>query len=296
MRILVTGALGYIGSELINRLRKQTHSEIVAVDNDIDSIKSRLGYILKAPNITFINADITDYKQVLAIPKVDIIVHLASVVGYISCGETPELAYQTNVVGTANITALNRPIIFTSTGSVYGKIGDLCDETVEPNPQSLYAETKIKAEQAVKQGSHLILRPATAFGLSFKVRHDLLVHTLIRDAISNKKIDLYQPTVCRSFYSVQKLAQLLEYAIFNYAKFENKTINVGCASGNIQKIEICNIIRQYINFELNIVSGEDLDSRDYNVMYTRLKNLWPSYDEQFSAHIPKIVEYYKAWH
>jgi nucleoside-diphosphate-sugar epimerase len=296
MKILITGALGYIGTELLYRLGKQTHSEIIAVDNNIDSIKSRLGFVLQYPNIKFINADITDYDQVQQLPKADIIVHLAAVVGYITCGETPELANLTNIVGTRNIASLNTPTIFLSTGSVYGKIGDTCDENVTLNPQTLYAETKVKGEEIIRQIQHTILRPATAFGLSFKVRHDLLVHNLMQDAIYKKHIKLYQPEARRSFYSVQKIAELIEYISFNYSKFDGVTFNVGCESGNVTKRSICNLISKHVTYELEIIDGEDLDSRDYNVKYEKLQNLWDNYNEDFESHIFKIAEYYKSWH
>jgi nucleoside-diphosphate-sugar epimerase len=296
MKILVTGALGYIGTELLYRLGHQTHSEIIAVDNSIDSIKSRLGFVLRYPNIKFINADITDYTQVQQLPKVDIIVHLAAVVGYITCGETPELADLTNVTGTRNIAALNTPTIFLSTGSVYGKIGDTCDESIELNPQTLYAETKVKGEEIIRQIPHTILRPATAFGLSFKVRHDLLVHNLMQDAIYKKHIKLYQPEARRSFYSVQKIAELIEYISFNFSNFSGVTLNVGCESGNVTKRNICDLISKHVTYNLDIVEGEDLDSRDYNVKYQKLQTLWGNYNEDFESHISKIAEYYKSWH
>jgi len=297
MKILVTGALGYIGTELLHRLLNQQHSEIIAVDNDTNSIKQRLGFLKRQHgNVTFINADIRNLDDVLALPKVDIVVHLAAIVGYITCSEDPKLAVDTNVNGTRNIAALNTPTIFLSTGSVYGEIGEVCDESVVPNPQTLYSQTKVEGESIIRSIPSVIFRPATAFGLSFKVRHDLLVHTLIKDAISNGKIELYQPEAMRSFYSVQKIAELIEYTIFNFADFQGKTINVGCQSGNVKKQDITTFIKEAgVEFDLTMIDGKDLDSRDYNVNYDLLKRLWPNHDEEFGSHIKSIVEYYEAW-
>ena len=295
MKILITGAMGYIGTELLYRLSSQTHTQIFAVDNDIAALRDRSGFFSRSPNIRVINADITNAAQVMALPKVDLIVHLAAVVGYIQCGQTPELAMKTNVDGTALLTQLGTPMIFLSTGSVYGEIGDVCKEDVDLNPQTLYAETKVMGETLVKQIPNVILRPATAFGMSFKVRHDLLVHNLTIDAIKNKRIRLYQPDAMRSFYSVQKIAELLEYIAFNFSKFDGKTMNVGCRAGNVKKKTIAEILLTYCDFDLEIIDGKDLDTRDYHVNYDLLESHWNQLDENFDLQVEKIVRYYKTW-
>ena len=295
MNILITGALGYIGCELLYRLLLNPSNNIYAVDNDVSSIKHRLGGFLRYPNLNFINADITSSQAVKKLPKVDLIVHLAAVVGYITCNDNKEAAFETNVQGTRLIAALNAPIIFLSTGSVYGEIGDTCDETVHLNPKSYYAETKILGEEIIRPHDHVILRPSTAYGISFKVRHDLLAHTLALAAIETKQIDLYQPYALRSFYSVQKIAELLEYIIFNFNKFKGITLNVGCESGNVRKIDVANTIANLTGAKILNCEGHDLDSRDYNVNFQRLKSRWPLYQESFDSQIKSIVEYYKTW-
>jgi nucleoside-diphosphate-sugar epimerase len=293
MKIILTGALGYIGCEALHRFSARPNLTIYAVDNDTQAIRDRGAYFLRFPNIKIINCDITDIEQVMQLPNADIIVHLASMVGYLQCNQNPKLTYNINVVGTQNIVNLATPTIFFSTGSVYGEIGSHCDEMVPVNPQTVYAKTKYQAEEIIKTIPNVIFRPATAFGLSFKTRHDLLVHDLARQAIKNKHIDLYQPTAMRSFYSVQKLAELIEFSCNNFFKFQNKIYNVGCHSGNIMKQDILKLLEQYVNFTHNIVNGEDADSRDYNVNYNKLKEIWSNYDENFSDSIPGIVEYYK---
>ena len=295
MKIMVTGALGYIGTELVYKLAQHKGNEIIAIDNSTEAIKHRLGFLLRYPNVRFINADVGNIKDINLLPKVDIIVHLAAIVGYISCNNNANETQRVNILGTENIASLQTPTIFLSTGSVYGKIQNgTCNEETKLNPQTLYAETKAQGEEILKQTSNVILRPATAYGLSFKVRDDLLVHTLIKDAVIKKHIKLYQPHAKRSFYSVQKLVELIEYVCFNYNKFENNILNVGCGSGNLIKEQIVEIISKYIDFNLDIVHGEDLDNRDYNVDYSLLEKLWPDYNENFLLQIEKITEYYKS--
>lgn len=295
MRILVTGALGYIGTELLYRLAHRSDVTVYAVDNDPEAIKTRLGFLLRHNNLHFINMDITDISAVRRLPSADRIVHLAAVVGYMHCDNTPDIARLTNILGTHNVVSLNKPTIFLSTGSVYGTIGSECDETVTLNPQTLYAETKVEGERIVKSVPHTILRPATAFGLSFKVRHDLLVHTLAQDAIRYGHIKLYQPQAMRSFYSVGKLAELCEFACDNFEKFDGQVFNVGCESGNVRKIDIVNMIKENTVLEVELVEGSDLDTRDYNVRYDRLRSVWSNYDEDFEAKIKTVIGYYKKW-
>jgi len=295
MKIMITGAAGYLGGEILNQIANRTQHQLISVDNDAESLRTRAGFTMQHNNVTWYNADITDARQVAALPRPDMIVHLAAIVGYVLCGQTPELSRKTNITGTQIISDLDVPTIFLSTGSIYGEIGMNCIESTTPNPMTLYAETKLIGEGIVRHGSHVILRPATAYGLSLKVRHDLLVHTLSLDAVVKKKIELYQPNAMRSFYSIQKIAELIGYIIENYSKFENETINVGCHSGNVNKRQVVELIAEQCTFDLDLIQGKDLDTRDYHVDYTKLEQLWPGIDENFQEHVAKIVRYYQLW-
>jgi len=292
MKIMITGALGYVGTELLVHFR-DSKIEIVAVDNDNEAMKNRLGSFLNYPNFKFYNVDIGNKKQVDTLPKVDLIVHLACVVGYISCAKTPELAHSTNVIGMENISNLGTPVLYLSSGSIYGEIGEMCNEETEVNPKSLYAEHKVLGEQLVSKVPNVILRPATLFGCSYKIRDNLLVHTLIQEAVKTNKIDVYQPDARRSFYSVSKFANLLKYICLNFNKFEGQIVNVGCETGNLTKMDLCNIIAKHIDVGINIIPGQDLDSRDYNIDYSKLKSLWTEYNEIFEIHIQKLVTFYE---
>jgi len=292
MKILITGALGYIGSETLLRFAQRPDITVFALDNDPDALRDRGAFFQRYSNIHVIAADITKPMQ---IPQVDLIVHLAAIVGYNTCDINPELTYCTNTLGTKQIAELNTPTIFFSTGSVYGEIGEVCNELVKPNPKTVYAVTKYQAEEYIKKVPYVIFRPATAFGLGLKTRHDLLVHDLTRQAIKNKQISLYQSCARRSFYSVQKLAELIEFATDNFAMFKDNTYNVGCYSGNVTKQNIIDYLRQYVDFECVVTPGKDADTRDYNVCYDRLAAVWPNLNEKFEDYIPKLVDYYKQW-
>lgn len=295
MKILLTGALGYIGSEALLRFAQTPAVTVYAVDNDVEAICNRGAYFMRYPNIKIINCDVTDLAQVQQLPTVDLIVHLAAKVGYLSSSSNPKLTEEINVKGVANIITLATPVVYFSTGSVYGQIGELCDETVVPNPQTIYAETKYRGEQLVKQVEHVIFRPATAYGLSLKTRHDLIIHNLAQQAVAHGQLEIYQPAARRSFYSVQKLAELIEFTCANYSVLKNNTYNVGCESGNVTKQQLLELLQQHVNFTWTRIGGADADTRDYNVCYAKLKSVWPDYNETFAHMIPSIVEYYKKW-
>jgi len=295
MKILLTGALGYIGSEALLRFAQTPAVTVYAVDDDVEAICNRGAYFMRYPNIKIINCDVTDLAQVQQLPTVDLIVHLAAKVGYLSSSSNPKLTKEINVKGVANIITLATPVVYFSTGSVYGQIGELCDETIAPNPQTIYAETKFRGEQLVKQVEHVIFRPATAYGLSLKTRHDLIIHNLAQQAVAHGQLEIYQPAARRSFYSVQKLAELIEFACANYSVLKNNTYNVGCESGNVTKQQLLELLQQHVNFTCTRINGADADTRDYNVSYAKLKSVWPDYNETFAHKIPSIVEYYKKW-
>jgi nucleoside-diphosphate-sugar epimerase len=295
MKILLTGALGYIGSETLLRFTNRPDITVYAIDNDITALRDRGSYFARFSNIKIINCDVTDWNQVTQLPSADIVVHLAATVGYLTASFNPDLTHNTNVVGTKNIAQLGISTMFFSTGSVYGKIGDACNELVPVNPQTVYAQTKYLGESIVQSNPYVIFRPATAFGVSFKMRHDLIIHDLINQAVHNGHIELYQPGARRSFYSVQKLAELIEYACDRFDLFQNNLYNVGCESGNVMKKDIVDLLKQQVNFTCTLVDGADADNRDYNVNYDKLKSVWPAYNENFSTSIPNIVEYYKQW-
>jgi nucleoside-diphosphate-sugar epimerase len=268
---------------------------VYAVDYDSRAICDYGSYFLRWANINIINCDITDHEQIKKLPRADLIVHLAAKVGYISANKDPDVTANINVNGVKNIAALKTPTVFFSTGSVYGKIGQVCDENVPPNPQTIYAETKYKGEQEIKHIDHVIFRPATAYGLSLHTRHDLIVHDLIQQAVAKKTLKIYQPGAIRSFYSVQKLAELIEFTCDNFDQFKNNVYNVGCQSGNMTKQQLLDKIALFCNIDYVTVPGQDADTRDYNVCYDKLKAIWPNHDETFLDNIPVIVEYYKQW-
>ena len=291
MKILVTGALGYIGTQFIYNMRNTQH-HIVGFDNSQEAIDQRLaGALQYNKNFSFKKQDLLDdlseYKDV------DMIVHLAAEVGYIACDDNPGQCMKTNVDGVKKIAELNRPTIFLSTGSVYGKLDQPCVETLDCNPATLYAKSKLQGEEMIKDITDwTILRPATAYGLSFKMRHDLLIHTLCRDAVKSGFIQLYQPKAQRTFYHVNDLANTICYIVDNFKQFNGGTFNIGAENLNITKEDIVKEIQKHIELKLEIVEDEDRDKRDYYVDYSK-QNQFFKVESQLD--IAGIIKYYQGY-
>ena len=292
MKILVTGALGYIGTQLLYNLKDSNH-QIVAFDNSDDAIYSRLGYLLQTNDkIKFKKYDLCDDLNIYS--DCDLVIHLAAEVGYITCDENPVLAKKTNIEGTKKIADLNLPTIFLSTGSVYGKLDQDCVETLPLNPATLYAESKAIGEDIIKNiDSYTILRPATAYGLSFKVRHDLLIHTLCHDAVKNRHIELYQPNAKRTFFHVNDLANTIVDIINNYSSYKNEIFNVGSSKLNLKKVDIVEKIKDFVDLSYEIVKDEDKDKRDYFVDYSKLNK---NFEANNSLEIESIIKFYKSFY
>jgi nucleoside-diphosphate-sugar epimerase len=292
MKILITGCLGYIGTELLD-LFKNTDHEIIGLDNDRSLYERFAPFYIKDKNINLVVKDICD--DIKQYKDVDIVIHLAAVVGYVGCDDKPKEAYKTNIEGTKNVLSLDKPTVFLSSGSVYGKIGTVCSEIIDPVPETLYSKTKVQGESMfMKKKDWVILRPSTLYGISKNMRHDLLIHNLMSDAIRDSEVHLYQPTARRSFCSVSCVANLLFYITENFQKFNRNIFNVGTENLNLTKSEILEEISKYVSFETKIIDNEDKDQRDYYVNYGKLSKLYTGIKKNLD--ISDCIKYYKQFH
>lgn len=277
MRILVTGGAGYIGTSLVPELLARLWNVRV-----FDNLMYDNGVILpwfKNTNFEFIKGDIRDFKQVQkAVKGCDIIVHLAAIVGFTACRIKPGIARETNVLGTTNvINAMNdkQVMIHASTGSNYGVIEGICTEESPLNPQSIYAETKVEAEeQARLRTNTIILRFATAFGVSPRLRLDLLINDFTYVAYNQQYIVVYESHFMRTFAHVRDIVRSIIMTIEKRVIMRGNIYNIGSATMNMTKRDICEIIRSntkvyvhYADFDL------DADKRDYLVGYDKIKAL-----------------------
>lgn len=277
MKILVTGGAGYVGSVLVPELMKKGH-QVRVLDNLIFRQTSLLPYFIEK-NFEFIHGDIRDTEAVSkAVKGVDAIIHLAAIVGAPACKKNPQLAEEVNFTGTVNLNNardLSQKFLFASTGSVYGEIKEICLESLTPNPLSLYGITKLKSEQEImSKGNAVAYRFATAFGLSPRLRLDLLPNDFVFNALKNKYLVIYDKDFKRTFIHVRDMAASFVYAVENFDSLKNEVYNVGSEAMNKTKEEIARIIQTQIKFEVYFADKgiPDPDQRNYEVSYEKIRS------------------------
>lgn len=215
------------------------------------------------------------------VEDVDVIIHTAAIVGFPECKDKPELAKLVNVHGTDNLLSARDAIykskpprfVYCSTGSVYGKLDEICTEESPCNPQSLYGETKLEAEKLVAARENTVsLRFATGCGLSPKMRFNTLVNELCYDAYYTGELVIAEPNARRTFIDVQDMVYLLMTAATEGHQGISPVYNAGSNSLNLTKKDIAELIRLKtrcrIKYEDFII---DQDKRDYEVDYSKFR-------------------------
>lgn len=270
-RILITGGFGYVGSELIRQLPDY---QITVIDNLIS------GEALSFPNVRLIQADILNLGLLLKsiFAQHDIIIHLAAIVGEPACSIHAKKSAEINILGTAEVLSALQPhhkFIFTSTSSVYGNVSpiEMITEEFMPNPQNNYAMHKFLTELMINQipNDYIILRPVTAFGLTSRVRLDLLVNTFIYDALNKGVIELYEPNLVRPMISVLDFARVITYAIEGKLPYK-QVYNIGDSRLTMTKLELAKTIASLTNAEVIARDGKSLDLRNYNISFDKIQS------------------------
>lgn len=278
MKIFITGGAGYIGTTLIPKLLKDGHS--VTVYDCLLHGGNQIIPFFKNNKFKFIRGDIRDYDLLKnSVEGHDVVVHLAAIVGFPACKMNPKIAKSVNVVGTKNLIKAcskeNQPILYGSTGSNYGVVSNICTEETPLNPLSLYGETKTEAERLLlKRGNVIAYRFATAFGISPRMRLDLLVNDFANKCIKDGYLVVYEKHFMRTFIHVDDIAESFVFAINNLDKMIDNVYNVGSDTMNHSKEEVCNMIASktgaFVHFE---EIGEDADKRNYIVSYKKISDL-----------------------
>jgi len=279
-RVLITGGGGYIGCRLAPRLLELGH-EVIVVDNFMYKQPSLAGYVSN-PRLELHFGDVRDEALMTSlIKKSDVIVPLAAIVGAPACEKDPLLAQSVNrdsVLWLFRNTSPNQQIIMPTTNSAYGS-GDkdnFCDETSPLNPLSLYAKDKVIIEQELMTLSRATsFRLATVFGISPRMRLDLLVNNFVYRAITDGFVIVFEGHFKRNYIHVSDVVAAFEMAINNPDTFSGEIFNVGLSSANISKIELCRKIQATIpNFYfVEAALGKDPDQRNYIVSNSKIERL-----------------------
>lgn len=297
MNILITGGAGYIGQKLAPHL--SDNNLVTVVDNlyhgQTFDVKPKLH------NILFINNDVRNYRQLKkAVDRADVVIPLAALVGMPLCEKHPGEAVDVNRNSIRKLVDMLSPrqrIIFPNTNSGYG-VGPegMCTEETEICPVSIYGTSKCQAEEIVLQHPNsLVFRLATVFGVSPRMRIDLLVNDLVYRGMFHKKIDVFQPNARRNYVHVEDVVEAFSWAIKNGGN--QQVYNFGNDEANSTKIELVNLIREYLDFAVTInTTTEDPDKRDYYVSSAKLANLGFKAELSLRYGINELIRYYNNFY
>lgn len=286
-KILVTGGAGYIGSVLCPILLSEGYS-VTVIDNLLfnqHSLNSCCAY----SNFEFINGDITNFNLINEeIKKHDIIIPLAAIVGAPACAKNESLAKLVNYDACMNIinqSSTNQIVIFPNTNSGYGisNSDNECDETTPLNPISTYGKHKVEVEKAIlDKNNSVTFRLATVFGVSPRMRTDLLVNDFVLRSYKDRFLILFEENFRRNYIHIRDIAYTFMFAINNFEKMKGEPYNVGLSSANLTKRQLAEKIKEHLpNTYIHAAAiGEDPDKRDYIVSNKKLESLgWnPQYN------------------
>ena len=276
-KVLITGGAGYLGSVLTEVLLNKGY--IVTVLDNLSYKQTSVAPFSYHPNFNFILGDVTDSSILKPlVEKHDIIIPLAAIVGMPACKANPELTVQVNYIQVKNITewvSKDQMVLIPNTNSQYGSSTEIITEDSPFKPLSLYAETKCDAEKAVlDSGNGIALRLATVFGMSYRMRMDLLVNDFVYKAVTDGYLVLFESYFIRNYIHIRDIANTFLFMIENYEKCNNNAFNVGLTSANCTKLELANKIKQFVP-DLVIVENnfkQDFDQRNYMVSNLKLES------------------------
>jgi len=277
--ILVTGGAGYLGSIMVPELLKAGH-KVTVLDNFMYGQNS-LAHVCHDSNFNVIRGDIrTKDKIALLLKNIEIIIPLAALVGAPLCDSTPIGAKTVNhdsMLTLFNLAGSDQHILMPTTNSAYGT-GDesnYCTEKSKLRPISSYAKEKVNVEMALmKRRNSISFRLATVFGMSPRMRIDLLVNDFTYRAVHDGFIILFESHFKRNFIHIRDVTRTFLHAIDNFENMKGQIYNVGLSDANLSKKELCEKIQQYVpNFIFQEAAiGKDPDQRNYIVSNKKIED------------------------
>lgn len=276
-KILITGGAGYLGSVLTPHLLNLGY-QVTVLDNFLWS-QSSLVECCCHESFEIVRGDCRDQSLVEEVTRdKDIIIPLAALVGAPLCKQDQTGASSVNFAAIEMLKDILRPeqkVIYPTTNSGYGigEKGKYCTEETPLRPISLYGETKVKAEEVLLQRENTItFRLATVFGMSSRMRLDLLVNDFVYRAVNDRTVVIFEGHFKRNYVHIRDVARAFAHAIDHFEEMKGKPYNVGLNEANFSKLELCEIIKQFVPqfvfMEASI--GEDPDKRDYIVSNDRI--------------------------
>jgi len=278
-KILVTGGAGYLGSTLVPRLLELGH-RVTVLDNFMFKQNSLLDSCA-SENFDVVRGDARDEGTLKPLLKdVDYIIPLAALVGAPLCNRDKSGTVSTNrdaVISVAKLASKEQRIVYPCTNSGYGvgQKGIYCTEETPLNPISSYGKTKVEAESfLLDRGDAISLRLATVFGMSPRMRLDLLVNDFTYRAVKDRFIVVFEGHFKRNYIHVRDVARAFIHVIDNFEAMKNESYNVGLSDANLSKLELCSKIKEQVP-DFTIMEapiGEDPDKRDYIVSNEKIES------------------------
>lgn len=277
-KVLVTGGAGFIGSMLVPELLSKGY-QVTVIDNFMFR-QTSLGHVMYHPKFELINGDIRNESLMKEqLKKADIIIPLAALVGAPLCNKDPFAAETVNLeapMSMFKMVSSSQPILMPITNSAYGKGGanNYCDENSPLHPISLYAKHKVEVEKVLMDRQNSIsFRLATVFGISPRMRLDLLVNDFTYRAVNDRFIVLFEGHFRRNYIHIRDVVHAFLHGMENFSSMRSQIYNVGLSDANLTKFELCQEIKKqipdFVIMEAPI--GEDPDKRDYLVSNEKIE-------------------------
>jgi nucleoside-diphosphate-sugar epimerase len=279
-RVLVTGGLGYLGSIVCEHLLAAGH-DVLALDNLMyGQGQQGLFHLCANPRFDFVKGDVRDERALNhALQGRDVVVHLAAIVGAAACDRDPLLAKSVNLEAVKLLMRLRSPsqlVIYPNTNSGYGVTTGAahCTEDSPLKPISLYGRTKVDAERVVLgEPNTIALRLATVFGMSPRMRLDLLVNHFVYAAYKEGYLVIFEKDFKRNFVHVRDVADCMLHCMTHAERMRGRVYNVGLDAANLSKAELAHKVKEYVpSFYIHFAPiGQDPDKRNYIVSNQRLR-------------------------
>lgn len=302
LHILITGAAGYLGSVLCERMLAAGH-RVTAIDN-LKYGQTSLFHLCHNPDFEFVFGDVRNESTIAPwVAKADVIIPLAAIVGAPACDLDPWMATSVNLDAVRLILKLRSPsqlVVYPTTNSGYGtKTGDVyCTEETPLEPISLYGRTKVDAETAVLQAANTItFRLATVFGMSPRMRLDLLVNHFTYTAVTDRYVVIFEKDFKRNYVHIRDVADCFLHAIDHSPAMAGRPYNVGLEAANLSKEELALKIKEQVpDFHIQFSElGSDPDKRNYIVSNKRLKEAGFEAGRSLETGIRELLKGYRMF-
>ena len=300
MDVLVTGGAGYLGSVLCEHLLDAGH-RVTVIDRLMHGQHS-LFHLCHNDRFEFVHGDARDEELMRRLVRTaDVLIPLAAVVGAPACDLDPWLAKSVNFDAIRMLNQLRSPdqlVVYPTTNSGYGtKSGDvLCTEETPLEPISLYGQTKSQAEAELLETPRVItLRLATVFGMSPRMRLDLLVNHFTYAAVTDGYITIFEKDFKRNYIHIRDVADCFLHCIEHSDQMTGRPYNVGLDEANLSKEELALQVQCYVpSFYLHFSEiGKDPDKRNYIVSNQRLREAGFEARRSLDQGIPELLKGYR---